>query len=211
MSAATHLTIITPNDLPVYPISADERLDGNSFVKWNTARWLASRTFKLMPWDMQGMHRALFDFCQSETPVGTLPDDDDELAMMLRIDVRRLKEIRAMEFGALRNWTRCLCDGRVRLMHRVVTEQVQDALERRALAALSKDEKAVAMRLDRLRKGLIQEGWTKDVVRDDVLIRRMDEWLLEHRKGKRTVEVYRSAMLHAVQARWIGVEAMRGG
>lgn len=211
MTAAPRLSVIVPNDLPIYPISADERLDGNSFVKWNTARWMASRTFKLMPWEMQGMHRALFDFCQSETPVGTLPDDDDELAMMLRIDVRRLKEIRAMEFGALRNWTRCLCDGRVRLMHKVVTEQVQDALERRALAALSKDEKAVSMRLDRLRKGMAKLGWSKDLLRDDVLIRRVDAWMLEHRKGRRDAAAYDSAAMEAVRQRWIEPGALRGG
>ena len=211
MSAAPYLSVITPNDLPNYPISAEERLDGNSFVKWNTSRWLASRTFKLMPWDMQGMHRALFDFCQSETPVGTLPDDDDELAVMLRIDVRRLKEIRAMEFGALRNWTRCLCDGRVRLMHKVVTEQVQDALERRALAALSKDEKAVSMRLDRLRKGMAKLGWSKDVLRDDVLIRRVDAWMLENRKGRRDAAAYDSAAMEAIRQRWIEPGMLRGG
>jgi hypothetical protein len=210
--AAQHLTVIEDGaGIPVYEIGPEERLDGNSFVKWNTGRWMASRTFKLMPWEMQGMARALFDFCQSETPVGTLPNEDDELAVMLRVDTRRIKELRALEFGPLRNWTPCLCDGRVRLMHRVVVEQVKDAIERRAMAALSKEEKAVAMRLDRLRKGLMKEGWSKDVVRDDVLIQRIDDWLMEHRKGgKRTEAVYRSAMLEAVRQRWIGGPASFG-
>ena len=205
---APNLQPVAIEDLPVYPVSADERLDGNSFVKWSTNRWLASKTFKLMPWDMQGMARALFDMCQNESPVGTLPDDDDELAFMLRVDVRRMRELRAQDFGPLRNWTRCLCpgqgNGQVRLMHRVVTEQVRDALERRSLALLSKDEKAVTMRLERLRKALLAQGCSKDVVADDVLIARMDEWLNVVRKGKRTEAVYRSAILHAVQSGWIG-------
>jgi hypothetical protein len=100
VTTATHIRPV-PADLPVYPIGAQDRLDGNSFVKWNSARWMASRTAKLMSWDQQGMHRYLFDACQMETPVGTLPDDDRELAAMLRTDAARIREIRGMEFGAL--------------------------------------------------------------------------------------------------------------
>jgi hypothetical protein len=203
-----HLQPVDMDELPVYPITAEERLDGNSFVKWATNRWLASKTFKLMPWDMQGMARALFDMCQNETPVGTLPDDDEELAFMLRCDARRIRELRGLEFGPLRNWSRCLCEGQgngqVRLMHPVVLEQVRDALERRSIAMLSSQEKAVAMRLERLRKALTKEGCSKDMVADDILIRRMDEWLNEARKGKRTEAVYRSAILHAMQSGCIG-------
>lgn len=204
---------VSLDDLPEYPIAPEDRLDGNSFVKWSTNRWLASKTFKLMPWEMQGMARALFDMCQNETPVGTLPDDDEELGFMLRCDARRVRELRGMEFGPLRNWSRCVCagqgNGQVRLMHPVVLEQVRDALERRSLALLSKDEKAVTMRLERLRKALLTQGCSKEVVADDILINRMDAWLNEARKGKRTEAVYRSAILHAVQQRWMG--AMTGG
>lgn len=199
-----------PNDLPVYPIAATERLDGNSFVKWNTARWIGSRTFKLMAWDMQGMARALFDLCQMETPVGTLPDDDRELAFLLRCDPLRLRELRAMEFGPLRNWGPCLCDGKVRLSHPVVTEQVQDALDRRALARLSEDQRATAMRLDRMKKALRAQELSAEVVGDDVLMERMDAWLKETHKTRRTAAVYRSAILHAVQHRWFDRSAWRG-
>lgn len=191
-----------PNDLPVYPIASTERLDGNSFVKWNTARWIGSRTFKLMAWDMQGMARALFDLCQMETPVGTLPDDDRELAFLLRCDPQRLREFRAMEFGPLRNWEPCLCDGKVRLAHPVVTEQVQDALERRTLARLSEDQRATAARMKRMASALRAEGLSAAVLADDVLMERMDAWLKETHKTRRSAAVYRSAILHAVQNRW---------
>lgn len=206
--AATFKVVDEVGDLEEYPIGRDERLDGNSFVKWHTARWLSSKTFKLMPWDMQGMARALFDLCQMESPIGTLPDDDEELAYMLRVDLRRMRELRGMDFGPLRNWSRCLSGNEVRLMHPVVTLQVRDALERRALAQLSKEDRAVKMRLDRLVKGVQQQGWSKAVVADDVLIRRMDDWLSAHHKGNRTEAVYRSAMLHAVQQRWIGRDCL---
>jgi hypothetical protein len=197
-----------PNDLPVYPIPRDTRLDGNAFVKWHVHRWLSSRTFKLASWEVQGMARALFDMAQTESPPGTLPDDTAELAYMLRCDQRRLGELRAMEFGPFRNWTRCLCDGEVRLMHPVVLEQVQDAIERRELARLSSDDRAVKMRMDRLRKGLAEEGLGPEVTRDDVLVGRIDQWLVETRKGRRTQAVYRSAILHAVQQGWMGRAGM---
>lgn len=190
--------------VPDYPISRDDRLDGNSFVKWHNHRWLSSKTFKLASWEVQGMARALFDLCQTESPIGTLPDDNAELAFMLRVDPRRLAELRKMEFGPLRNWRPCMCGNEQRLMHDTVLEQVQDALERRALHELSKDERAVSARLARLRKALAAEGLSKDVLADDILVERMDGWLNDTRKGRRTTPVYRSAILHAVQNGWIG-------
>ena len=94
MTTATHIRPV-PADLPVYPIGAQDRLDGNSFVKWNSARWMASRTAKLMAWDQQGMHRYLFDACQMETPVGTLPDDDREQVARLRAEGATLDAMQA--------------------------------------------------------------------------------------------------------------------
>lgn len=204
ISAPAPALAVVANDLPVYPIGRDERLDGQSFVKWQTQRWLASRTFKLASWEVQGMARALFDLCQTESPIGTLPDDDAELAFMLRCDARRLAELRKMEFGPLRNWRPCLSEGERRLMHDTVLEQVQDALDRRAMQDMSKDERAVAQRLDRLRKGLAKQGVDNSVLADDTLIARMDAWLVERRISRRTEAVHRSVLLHAVQSGWIG-------
>lgn len=203
MRAAT-VHLVAAADLPEYPIAAHVRLDGNGFVKWQHSRWLNSTSFRKMSWEAQGMARALFDIAQMETPVGTLPDDDDELAFMLRIEVRRLRELRAMEFGPLRHWVRCRAGEQVRLMHPVVLEQVQDALERRETASLSKEAKAEFQRLKRLREALAEENLSKDVIDDPVLIKRMDEWLKATHRGNRTQAVYRSAILHAHQQKWFG-------
>lgn len=211
MTSPPHLRPIDPLDLPVYPIDPAERLDGHSFVKWNSARWLSSRTYKLMSWENQGMARALFDLCQTESPVGTLPDDDAELAVMLRIlDPRRVAEMRGQEFGPLRGWYRVLVGNATRLAHKVVTEQVQDALERRAMARLSEEQRAIAMRLDRLRKAMLKEGLAKAVVADDVLIGRMDAWLQANHKTRRSVAVYRSAILHAAGEKWFSRKDLSG-
>lgn len=188
--------------LPEYPIGREERLDGYSFVKWHTARWLSSRSFKLMDWECQGMARALFDLCQNESPVGTIPNDDEELAYMLRTDVRKIRELRALEFGPFRNWCHCMCDGEVRLMHHVVLAQVTDAIERRELSKLSKEDQACAKRMDRLEKALVANGCAQDVVADHNLLKRIDAWITETHRGNRTQAVYRSALLHASQNRW---------
>jgi len=44
-----------------------------------------------------------------------------------------------------------------------------------------------------------------------VLIRRVDAWMLEHRKGRRDAAAYDSAAMEAVRQRWIEPQALRGG
>lgn len=197
------LRLISSDDgIETYPISRDERLDAHSFLKWMHHRWMSSRTYKLASWEVQGMARALFDMAQSESPVGTLPDDDAELAVMLRVSESRVSELRRLEFGPLRGWVRCRCGDEIRLMHKVVLEQVQDALDRRDTRALSAEGKAEYQRLKRLREALKGLGVSDDVVADDVLMARMDDWLKENRKGRRNPAAYEAVMVHAARERW---------
>ena len=194
--------IETGEALEQYPISVDERLDAHAFVKWMHHRWMSSRTFKLASWEAQGMARALFDMAQSESPVGTLPDDDAELAYMLRVHPHQMAELRRAEFGPLRGWHRCLCGNVVRLMHKVVLEQVQDAIERRDTRALSADGKAEYQRIKRLREALKGLGLDDAVLADDHLIARMDAWLKENRKGRRNPAAYEAVMIAAARGQW---------
>lgn len=191
------------HDLPVYPIDREARLDAHAFVKWWFHRWMSSRTYKLASWEAQGMARALFDMAQTESPIGTLPDDDDELAVMLRIEPRRVMELRRQEFGPLRGWRRCLCGNEVRLMHPVVLEQVRDALDRRELHRMSTEQRAVAKRLQRLREGLKKRGLQDGPLSDDVLVERIDAWLEANCRGYRTVAAIDNALRHALHERWI--------
>lgn len=193
-------------DLPEYPLAALARLDGNSFTKWHHARWLASTSFRKMGWEAQGMARALFDMAQMETPVGTLPADDEELAIMLRIEPRRLRELRAQEFGPLRHWVPCRCGEQVRLMHPVVLEQVQDALERRETRALSNEQKAVYQRRKRLVAALEEMGVDKALCADEWFIERLDDWIGKRRRG---AAVYAQAMMHAQGQGWARQAGLR--
>ena len=189
-----------------YPIPRSERLDAHSFQKWWFHRWTSSRTFKLMNWENQGMARALFDMAQTESPVGTLPNDDAELAVMLRIDSRNVSELRKLEFGPLRGWRPCDCDGEIRLMHPVVLEQVQDALDRREARVLSKEDQAHRKRIQRLRDGLRSLSVGAEALADDVLIRRMDDWLSHNWPRSRSADAYRQALIHAEAQRWFSAK-----
>lgn len=204
MIARPQLTAVTDAALEPYPIDRAERLDAHAFVKWQHHRWLASRTFKLASWEVQGMARALFDLAQTESPVGTLPNDDEELAIMLRVEPRRLRELRKQDFGPLRGWRPCLCGNEVRLMHPVVLEQVQDALERREIRQMSTEKKAEYQRIKRLREGLASIGLGPEALADEVLISRMDAWLCEKRPGRRTRAAYEDVMVQAQRAGWLG-------
>lgn len=202
MSRPTQLRPINET-MPVYPIDRDTRLDAHSFVKWWHHRWMSSRTFKLASWEAQGMARALFDMSQTESPIGTLPDDDDELAVMLRTDARRISDLRRQEFGPLRGWVRCQCGNEVRLMHPVILEQVRDALDRREVHRMSKEQQAVKKRMDRLKDGLRKRGLGDVALADDVLIERIDGWLEQNCRGYRTVAAIDMALQHAVRERWM--------
>lgn len=210
--SARDLQLIDPDEgLPVYPVARSERLDGHSFVKWQFHRWMASRTFRLASWEEQGMARALFDYAQTESPPGTLPDDDDELAVMLRVDRRRMRELRGRDFGPLRGWKRCLCDGEVRLAHDVVTEQVLDALDRREARSERSSSRVDRMRLKRLRDALADMGLSAAVLKDRVLIERIDRWMTENCRGNRRAAEYAAALLHAQREKWLApAEVVRG-
>jgi hypothetical protein len=171
---------------------------------WDHVRWLNSEMHRKATPEAQCHFMNLCFIAQSQRPIGTLPDDDSELAWMLRIPIDQWQALRKAEYGPLRNWSHCDCDGEIRLMHPVVMEVALDALARREAKELSNAEKAVYARLTRLREAMAKLGLSKDALRDDVLIERMDGWLLEHCKGQRRQEVYQRAIRHASDNQWFG-------
>lgn len=189
--------------LDQYPIGREERLDSHAFIKWWHHRWKSSRTFKLASWEAQGMARALFDMSWDESPVGTLPDDDAELAVMLRTDARRVAELRRLEFGPFRGWRKCLSGSEIRLMHPVILEQVSDALARRELREVSGEDAAGRKRLERLRAALADRGFSPSELSDVVLLQRMEDWLAQNWKKNRTREAYDRAVEVAGKLGWV--------
>lgn len=207
----THLQPVS-NDLPIYPIERDERLPELAFIKWYPSRWLNSKGHLLCSYEVQGVARALFDLAAQQSPIGTLPDDDEELALLLRLAPPQWAALRRLgDRGPMRGWTRCLSDGEVRMMHPVVLAGMQDVLERRERRQMSMEAQAEVKRLDRLRKALKGMGLGDAALADDVLIGRMDEWLTATCRGNRTALVYQRALVHAQASGWFRQGAALGG
>lgn len=119
---------------PDYPISAQARLDTHYFVPWNLKRWRGSAFRRLAYKDPEvGFYGLeLFFLAQDESPIGTLPLDDEAMAFLLRMPVTRWRDLKARPLSPLFGWYRVACDnGQVRLAHAVVTEVALDALDRR--------------------------------------------------------------------------------
>ncbi|MBE3637479.1 hypothetical protein [Mangrovicoccus algicola] len=146
MSARSLTSVPTSIDaLPRYEISHRERLDSHFFVMWNLKRWRGSRFRKHAYKDPEvGFYgRELFDICQDETPVGTLPCEDAEIAFLLRISVPKWRELDGREVSPIYNWHKVMCDnGEIRRAHPVITELLLEALDsKRRNAAKNADER----------------------------------------------------------------------
>lgn len=134
MMASGGLQVVGSGEIPLYPIPSSARLDSHYFVAWNLRRWRGSDFRRLAYRDPEVgfFGRELFDLAQDETPVGTLPRDDEALAFLLRMPKSRWCDLKARPVSPLYGWYQVLTDAdEVRLAHRVVTEIVQEALGRR--------------------------------------------------------------------------------
>jgi len=178
--------LINADELPVYPVDRDERLEGHYFTKFWHDRWLNSQLHLTATLEVQACALNLFFLSQKQTPVGTLPDDDAILAKLLRIDLALWRDLRTRRI----------------LNHPVVTEVVLDAIARREARETSNSQKAVYQRLRRLREALGGLGCSKAVLANDLLIERLDEWLLHHCHGRRTHSAYGRALQHAAADGW---------
>jgi hypothetical protein len=190
-------------DIPPYPIERDVRLPGHHFIKWDFNRWLNSAFFLTASYEVQGVGRALFDIAQNQTPLGTLPDDDLQLARLLHLDVDSWKELRARPIGPLHKWFRVGCGNEVRLGHPEVLAVLQDAISGREQRDLSREERAEVMRIERLAKGMAKAGLGSAQISDRALLTRIDDWLKQSVRGNRTAAAYEQAFQHAVRQRWI--------
>jgi hypothetical protein len=166
-------------------------------------RWLNSDFRLRASAEVRAFGLDLFFIAQNQSPVGTLPTNEAVIAKLLMIDLAHWRELCKREITPLYNWTPCRCGAKVRLMHPVVTEQAQDAIARREAREASNSQKAVYQRLRRLREALGDLGCSREVLNDDLLIERMDGWLLQHCSGRRTAGAYGRALTHAIADGWL--------
>lgn len=200
-----HLAAVASAETFVYPIPRHERLDGNSFVKWQHQRWLASDMRLMASFEVKGMARDLFDLAQTQSPPGTLPADRSVVAKLLSVEPHHFDGLCRLPYGPLRGWLPCVTDdGEIRLYHRVVLEQVRDAFDRREAKALANNAKASAARRDRLVEALRTMGCEAAMLADDVLMDRMAGWLDTNWKRRRDATAYMRVLDHAAREGWLG-------
>lgn len=131
MSSDTVLRSVYNRELEDYPISASDRLDSHYFLQWNLKRWRGSEFRKKAYSDPEvGWYGfELFCMAQDETPIGTLPCDDEQLAFVLHIPLEKWLALKKRDLSPLHGWYEVRCDnGEVRFAHKVVTEVAVEAL-----------------------------------------------------------------------------------
>lgn len=202
MGAVTPV-LVAGDDLDDYPISAVERLDSHYFIQFNHARYDRSvfrrRSFADPEVGFYGLE--LFFKSHGETPLGTLPRDDESIAFLLGLPLERWRGLMGREFNPLYNWYPVRCDnGEVRLAHAVVQEVMEAALSGHKEHKASNEEKAVWQRRNRLKRELKAVGCTEDLLNDDVVVGWLDDWLLEHHTGQRRAPQFQASIGRALKA-----------
>lgn len=176
-------------ELPEYPIAKDERLESHYFLTFWRRRWLHSEMrLKATP-ECRAHYFDAICISHDMSPIGTLPNDLEQLARLLMVEESRLKRLCAEDYGPLYKWAPCLCDGEVRLYHPVVLESVLASVARKHDNRARNEAANRRQRLRRLRESVA--GLHAELAKNDRAIDWMDEWLIGQgveRRGKDWVE-----------------------
>lgn len=199
----SHLRPIDPESLPEYPISSECRLDSHYFMQFNLDRFERSNFRKKSYRDPEVGFFGLELFFKShgETPLGTLPADDDSLAFLLGLPLEKWMALKGRDFNPLYNWSPVLCDnGEIRLGHKVVREVMEAALRGHQEYKASNEVKAVYARRKRLVESLRESGCGDDLCTDEFAVGWLDDWLTENHVGQRRMPQLRHSIGRALSA-----------
>lgn len=169
--------LVEINDLPVYPISVEDRLDSHYFIAWNLKRWRKS-VFRMKAEPEVGWFGFLL-FCEAhdETPVGTLPTDEQLLAKTLGITVDHWRTLLTRDTTPLHNWSEVRCDnGEIRLAHPVVTKVTKEALKSMRANKASTEARKRAKRIKDLTEMITRIGAVQ-LLRAPQFLDRFNDWL----------------------------------
>ena len=198
----TNLQVFDTADLPDYPISADSRLDSHYFIQFNHDRYDRSgfrrKAYRDPEVGFFGME--LFFKAHGETPLGTLPTEDDSLAFLLGLPLDRWLSLKERPFNPLYNWGPVRCDnGDIRLAHPVVQDVMEAALRGHQEHKASNESKAVYARRKRLADVLRACGCGADLCADEFAVAWLDEWLLAHHAGQRRMPQIQQSVARALR------------
>lgn len=205
MTRPGHLTPIPDEGLPPYPLPSDFRMPTHYFMAWWHNRWLNSTLHLTGSYEVQGIALALYCIAQNQSPLGTLPFDDELIARLLRVDLPRWQDLQRGKVPPLHGWYLVDCDGEARWAHPVVLEMVVQARDRAEVRRMSNEERTVQKRIERLRHALEEFGVDKSLLADRSVLEAMDEWLEANWKKRRTALAY-SRMLN-----WAAASGVLGG
>jgi hypothetical protein len=188
---------VSVDDIPDYPISVHDRLDSHYFLQWNLKRWRGSDFRKKAEPEVGWYGFQLFCIAQDQSPIGTLPCDDNLLAFDLNLTLERWLALLERKVNPLHGWYKVRCDnGEIRWAHEVVTEVAEAALKsNRHNAAKHADERK------RKRIGTIRHHLTNTIAggraaaQSEVLLSQIDEMIERQHPGgsataKRIIEAW---------------------
>lgn len=171
---------VSGDSIPDYPISADDRLDSHFFLQWNLKRWRGSSFRKRAYSDPEVGFFGFELFClsQDETPIGTLPRDDCELAFILHLPLERWQALTARPLSPLHGWYEARCDtGEIRWAHPVVRDVALEALEsKRRNAARNADER-MRRRLKSIVVHLMDIPMAGKLASNDEMLNAISDWI----------------------------------
>lgn len=187
MSSISKFEVVGQKDVPEYPIADGERLKSHYFIPWHYNRWLNSDFRMKATAEVRAYAFDLFCVAQNQTPVGTLPDDDEILAKLMMLDLATWKDLRKRSVSPLYGWRHCKCGGgEVRLMHSVVLEMAEGSLTKRKVVVDGMEGERERRRLGLLQKAMLAAGAPARLAENAVYVERLDAFLLEHCTGNRT-------------------------
>ncbi|MEB3421744.1 hypothetical protein ACFSDD_17545 [Salipiger marinus] len=184
------------DDLPEYPVSAEDRLDSHFFIQWNLKRWRKSTFRQLAEPDVGWFGFLLICEAHDEAPVGTLPNDDRLLAKALNISVERWRELCQRDVTPLHGWGLVRCDNNeIRYAHPVVTAVVQEALKSKRKNQADAEQRKRAKRLKDLREMIEKRIGAGPLLRNPDFLEAFNDWLEErYPEAQRREPFVRSAL-----------------
>lgn len=191
-------------DLEDYPISASERLDSHYFLQWNLKRWRGSEFRKTVDPTAGWYGFQLFCIAQDGCPIGTLPDDDRQLAFDLNLPLEEWELLKRRPVSPLHKWERVRCDnGEVRLAHPVVTEVALEAVGGKKRNEQKNAEDRMRKRLKGIRDALATKipGGSR-IADNDELVNRLSDWIEDEYPGG-------SVTVKRIQEAWEALSSAR--
>lgn len=182
MAAAQGLLLVSgASDIFLYPVPSSERLESHSWFPFHYNRWERSEFRIHADLEVKAVFHELLCATMKEGPAGTLPVDEVALADAGRVSLETWRRLAAREWPPLYGWQPCICDdGRRRLYHKTVMENVLEALKGRNKWKESAEAERERKRIAALPDKILRAGGSQRLSEDKAYVTRLDQFLLDH-------------------------------